>query len=110
MHEGCRSKIVVRILDKIVHRSMVNRNECLLSQHLFIPSSSDSSAPLQIGSVDLKSSYPIQIKPGAVISASGSYRNSYEARPETVFRIDVKVERKILWGYTSVTGLISKHM
>ncbi|XP_028411381.1 uncharacterized protein LOC114533948 [Dendronephthya gigantea] len=71
----------------------------------------DSSAPIQIKQVNLKSSYPIQIKPGAVLAASGSYSNSYKATPETVFQIrNIKVERKILWGYTSVTGLISKHI
>ena len=76
-----------------------------------IRSSIDSSAPIQIKEVNVNSAYPIKIKPGYTISASGRYSNGFaEATSETVFRVNVKVERKLFWSYVDVTRFIKDRM
>jgi hypothetical protein len=76
-----------------------------------IRSSIDSSAPIQIGEVNVNSAYPIKIKPGYTISASGRYSNRFaEATSETLFRVNVKVERKLFWSYVDVTRFIKDRM
>ena len=76
-----------------------------------IRSSIDPSAPIQIREVNVNSAYPIKIKPGYTISASGRYSNRFaEATSETVFRVNVKVEKKIFWSWRDVTGYVKDRM
>ena len=62
----------------------------------------DTSAPIQIKEINLKSSYPIQIKPNAKISASGSYYNGYlQATSQSTFKAHVVIKKKIGSGWFS---------
>ena len=57
----------------------------------------DSEAPIQIGSVSVKS--PVTIRPGARIPVRARYSNRYEANRDTVFRLhSIKVERNLFWN------------
>ena len=61
----------------------------------------DRSAPIQLKALSLRSSYPIQIKPNAKISASGRYFNSYSATSESKFKLSLFLEKKVGKGWFS---------